>query len=109
MSIFIQNLTLKKNTRSLRLWGKILSKGKDYYIAEGLADSADDGELAPDTEPRGTGVNKLNYWATTCLTGDWTELPLVTPQQIQTSRKIKYLFTGNLEAKILSNPHFDGT
>ena len=81
----------------MRLWGKILGKGKDYYIAEGLADGGDDGELAPDTEPRGTGANKFNYWANTNLTNDWIELPIITPEQIQTSRRIKYLFTGELE------------
>jgi radial spoke head protein 4A len=35
-------------------------------------------------------------------------LPLVTPEQIQISRKIKYLFTGNLSKDILTNPDFPG-
>ena len=46
----------------------------------------DDGELAPGTEPRGTGVNKYTYWACTdCnfklfkVLDEWTDLPIVTP------------------------------
>jgi hypothetical protein len=53
----------------LKLWGKILGTQKDYYIAEGLADGGEDpGELAPDTEGKGVGVNKWNYWVSTSLT-----------------------------------------
>jgi hypothetical protein len=79
-------------------------------VAEGSADSAvDDGELPPNVEPRGTGVNRLNYWVTTdVLSGEWTELPLLYPHHIITARKIRYVFTGNLEADVISNPYFFG-
>jgi hypothetical protein len=58
-----------------------LGRDKDYYIAEGLAASAaEDGELPPDVEARGAGVNTKSYWACTdILNGDWVELPLVNP------------------------------
>jgi hypothetical protein len=63
-------LLLKKNAKQVKFWGKILGKDKDYYIAEGLADGGDDpGELTPDTEPKGVGINKWCYWVTTILTG----------------------------------------
>ena len=102
-------LSVKKNTKQLRLWGKILGKERDYYVAEGLADGGEEaGELPPNVEPKGTGVNKFNYWVSSCLTGDWTELPVVTPEQIQISRRLKYMFTGNLSTPILSNPLFPG-
>lgn len=73
-------------------------------------DSAvDDGELKFNVEPRGTGINKLNYWVTNdILSGDWTELPLLEPHHIEVARKIRYLFTGNLDAKVVSNPFFFG-
>lgn len=45
----------------------------------------------------------------TNLSGDWSELPIVTPQQMKTARKIKYLFTGDLKKSILTNPIFIGT
>jgi hypothetical protein len=102
-------LALKKSVKQVRLWGTVLGSDRDYFVAEGLADGGDDGELAPDTEPRGTGVNKWCYWVTTSLTAEWTELPLVTPAHIRTSRKIKYLFTGDLKKVVLSNPLFGGT
>jgi hypothetical protein len=66
-------LSIKKNTKQLKLWGKILTVEKDYYVAEGLADGGEDvGELAPETEAKGTGINKWSYWVTTMLTGEWT-------------------------------------
>ena len=55
---------------------------KDYYIAEGTYDGAEDGELAAYVEPRGTGVNKYAYFATNNLLGEWVELPLATPETI---------------------------
>jgi len=65
----------------LRLWGKIFGSKKDYYIAEGIAEGgADDAELPPIVEPKGTGVNKMQYWTTNdIIKGDWVELPIVTP------------------------------
>ena len=38
----IQTLSVKKNTKQVRFWGKVLGCGKDYYIAEGLADGGED-------------------------------------------------------------------
>ena len=35
---------------------------------------------------------------------DWTELPLVIPEQIKTARQIKYIFSGFLDKKVVSNP-----
>lgn len=105
----LSKLVVKKNAKQVRFWGKVLGSGHDYYVAEGVADGGEEyPEISPDTEPKGTGVNKLYYWATTQLSGDWTELPLITPQQLRVSRKIKVLFTGDLNRKIISNPHFLG-
>jgi radial spoke head protein 4A len=59
-------------------------------------DGGEEQELPPDVEPRGTGVNKLNYWACNSLLAEWVELPIITPQQVIISRKIKYLFSGDL-------------
>lgn len=51
----------------------------------------------------------MTYWvATDLLNGDWKELPIVTPDQITASRRIKYIFTGNLDRQICTNPHFKG-
>ena len=69
----------------------------------------DDGELPFNVEPRGTGINKLSYWVTNdILSNDWTELPLLYPHHIEVSRKIRYIFSGNLDAKVMTNPFFSG-
>lgn len=72
-------------------------------------EGGEEGELPLEVEPRGTGVNKMTYWvATDLLSGDWKELPLITPDQVNASRSIKYLFTGDLDRQIYTNPHFKG-
>jgi len=53
-------------------------------------------------------VNKNTYFATNDLTGDWTELPDVKPGQIRAARKIRYVFSGDLNRKIITNPYFPG-
>jgi len=39
---------------------------------------------------------------------DWFELPLVTPEQIRVARQIKHIFSGDLEAPVLTYPSFPG-
>lgn len=41
-------LTVTKGAKQMRLWGKILCSGKDYYIAEGVAEGGEEQELPPD-------------------------------------------------------------
>lgn len=53
-------LSVTKQAKQIRLWGKIFGSKKDYYIAEGIAEGgADDAELPAIVEPKGTGVNKM--------------------------------------------------
>lgn len=40
--------------------------------------------------------------------GEWIELPIVTPDQIIAARKVRYIFTGNLDADVITNPYFFG-
>ena len=46
------------------------------------------------------GINRNVFYVTNNLTEKWVELPDVKPSQIKLSRKIKYIFTGNLNRKI---------
>lgn len=84
--------------KELKFWGKIIGSESDYFIAEGIAEAGgEEGELPPEVEGKGTGVNKQTYWVCAdLLVGEWKELPLITPDQINASRRIKYQFTGNL-------------
>ena len=105
----MERFSIAKGSKDIKFWGTILGKEKDYYIIETSAEGGEEGELPPEVEPKGTGVNKMTYWvATDLLNGDWKELPIVSPDQINASRKIKYVFSGDLEKKICTNPHFNG-
>eukprot|EP00825_Cyclidium_porcatum_P039634 TRINITY_DN4852_c0_g1_i1.p1 TRINITY_DN4852_c0_g1~~TRINITY_DN4852_c0_g1_i1.p1 ORF type:complete len:497 (+),score=131.93 TRINITY_DN4852_c0_g1_i1:147-1637(+) len=108
-----KSLTLmsqKKAAKQVRLWGKILGSAKDYYVAEGIVEGgAEEEGLPADVEPKGQkGINKFNYFVTTDLTQEWVELPTINPDQLRTSRKIKYMFTGDLNREVITNPHFNG-
>jgi hypothetical protein len=59
-------------------------------------------------EPRGTGINKNVYYVTSDLTTDWIELGDVRPVHLKAAREIRYVFTGDLDTKIVTNPHFPG-
>jgi radial spoke head protein 4A len=59
-------------------------------------------------EPRGSGVNKNVYYVTSDLSVDWIELGDARPIHIKAAREIRYLLTGELDTKIVSNPHFPG-
>lgn len=51
----------------------------------------------------------MTYWVTNDLiSGDWKELPIVTPDQINVARRVKYAFTGDLERSVYTNPHIKG-
>jgi len=105
----LTQLAARTQAQSLRFWGKILGTERDYYVAEGkLNHSYSDEAPSKDVEPHGTGVNRLTFWVTNNVLDDWYELPLVTPQQLVVSRKIKHIFTGDLNAKINSYPVFPG-
>ena len=105
----MERFSILKQIKQQKFWGKIVCQHKDYFVVEGLADGGEEaGELPPDVEPKGQGINKVNYWVSTDLNSDWVELPVVTPQQMRTSRKIKYMFTGDLEAPVVRNPFFAG-
>jgi hypothetical protein len=72
-----------------------------------VAEGEKDGEAPPEAEPRGSGVNRFVYWVNDSVTGEWIELPDAIPNTINLARKFKKIFTGDLEAEVITNPHFD--
>ncbi|KAG8553140.1 hypothetical protein GDO81_003295 [Engystomops pustulosus] len=60
-------------------------------------------------EENGTGTNKYVYFVSTEAGAEWIRLPPVTPAQITAARKIRRLFTGNLDAPVITYPPFPGT
>ncbi|XP_078490298.1 uncharacterized protein LOC100180393 [Ciona intestinalis] len=63
--------------------------------------------VIPKEENR-AGANKFVYFVCNEPGKAWTKLPPITPAQIVSSRKIKKLFTGKLEAPVVSYPPFPG-
>lgn len=108
----LTKLSITTGSEKIRLWGKIYGTQKDYYIAEGFVAGAggDEEEEKPKGfEERGTGVNEFVYWVTNSSLGEWTMLPDVTPDILNATRSIKVKLTGDLDAKIITNPFFFGT
>jgi len=133
VSIFLgmRKLANKEPVKSVRIFGKILTLGKDYLICE--CEYSDDFEEPPpeepeegaegeDAAPKGiamepvkSGINKFVYyvagWNEAAMCHDlttWTKLPHVKSECLMAARKIKKMFTGNLDAAVLSYPPFPG-
>lgn len=96
----------------IRFFGKIRGTENDYYIAEGEQEGGEgdaEGEEKPaDFEANGTGINKFTYWVSHSSFGTWSKLPDISPSDMTASRRIKVLFTGDLERTIFTNPFFFG-
>ncbi|XP_037069970.1 radial spoke head protein 6 homolog A-like [Pollicipes pollicipes] len=63
----------------------------------------------PPVEPYGTGANKKVYFVTNGPGSKWIRLPNVTPTEIFVARRIKKMFTGELDNPMLTYPPFPGT
>lgn len=103
----VKRLAIENQTKSIRFWGKILGY-KDYWVVQGASAKPYLDQLPEGAEKYGSGVNTYSYWVATDPLGNWTELPLVTPQQVAASRNFKYIFTGDLNRKILLSSSFQG-
>ena len=103
----------------MRFFGKIRCTQADYYVVEATAEGAEEPEnengeepaaeeKEPEQEEKGTGVNKYTYFVTNSPFSAWKRLPDLAPSHIETARKIKVLFSGDLERDIICNPFFFG-
>ena len=93
---------------AIRFAGKIFGTGADYWIASGRLSTSEEDSKDPTIEARGKGVNETVFWVTDNLLNDWVQLPDCRPQDIKTARRIKHIFTGDLNADVESNPQFVG-
>lgn len=55
----------------MNFWGKFLTNGKDYYVAQGVTPPAPSDLLPNNGESRGTGVNYYTFWVTQDILRDW--------------------------------------
>lgn len=111
----IRNLATRENEgiKQMRFWGKILGTESDYYIVEAEREAQPDyevekeGETAPDS--KALLYSWYAYYAANDLCGAWTKLPDLRPRELRAARQIRKLFSGKLDAKVITHPYFDGT
>jgi len=111
LSNSFRHLASKESIEKVRFWGKILGTGADYYVAEGRGAGDEEGAEEGVEAPGDIGVNFYTYWVTTDLhavEADWVKLPLATAAHLVASRKGKKILTGDLEAPVITHPHFPG-
>lgn len=94
----------------MRFWGKIFALKSDYYVVEATMDAADDVERPANWEKEGDGINKMIYFVSTNILDPegWTKLEPIGPDHVKEARRIRYLFTGDLNNKINTYPKFNG-
>ncbi|RNF17769.1 putative flagellar radial spoke component [Trypanosoma cruzi] len=120
----ITMLAMEKKLRDVRFFGKIFGTKADYYVVSSQR-YVQDGEkvykevntmprparrkleVPVQPEPGFVGVNRLSFWVTSHPSAEWKLLPDVTPQQILAGRRIKRLFTGDLNAAVIASPPFE--
>lgn len=51
-------------------------------------------------------MNKFTYWVSHQSFDKWTKLPDLAPKDVEAARRIKVLFTGDLNRTIYTNPYF---
>jgi len=119
--------------KSVRLFGVVFGTQRDYLVCEGQygeeyaepeeepapeneeGEEEEDGPKPPPpvpAEPVGQGANKYVYYVAEqygngCF-DKWVKLPKLRPECVMAARRIKKMFSGNLEAPISSYPPFPG-
>merc|ERR1712032_414316 len=111
----VANSNAEDNSISkLQFWGKILGTKADYIILQGELDAPFEAPETPEgadatlTMEGGDGGNKYTYWVANSVYDKFTQLPNVTPQQIIAARRLKRMFTGNLDTVVGGHPPFPG-
>ncbi len=109
LSRSVQELATNANLTNVRLFGRIFGTKKDYFVVEAkMAEPPEPPaeEEGSKNEAYGQGANEYVYYVANSLTGGWTQLPSVTPEQIVTARQVRRFFTGDLAAPVLGFPRF---
>lgn len=122
----IAKLAMAKGLEDVRFVGKIFGTRGNYIVITSKRHTEEGEQIFEEVntmpkpprkkvpvdvqaEPGYKGCNRLTFWVTPDAVSPWAKLPDVTPQQINAARKIKKLFTGDLDAKINAYPVFEGT
>lgn len=122
----ITRLVQEKKLQEVRFFGKIFGTHANYIVVSSKR-WTEEGEqfwkekyqtpAAPrkklevpvQPEPPGAGLNRVTFWVCPYAGAQWTALPDVTPQQINSARRMKKYLTGDLDQPVNSYPPFHGT
>lgn len=123
----IAKLARDKKLSEVRFVGKVFGLTADYVIVsskryvdeaagETIYKEANTMPKAPrkkttvDVQPEGAfaGCNRLSFWVAANAASEWVLLPDTTPQLVNSARVINKLFTGDLDAPVVTHPAFLG-
>ena len=105
----MKKLMVEKDCKFIRFFGKIFGINSDYYIVQGIQNKFPMQNPQPHIESKGNeGINRYTFWVSNSILEKWEELPEITKEQIVTSRKFKYIFTGDLNSPVNSFVLFEG-
>ena len=105
----MKKLLTENKCEYIRFFGKIYGINSDYYIIQGIVKDYPMKNPQKHVESRGNeGINRFTFWVSDSLLEYWNELPDITHEQLVSSRLFKYIFTGDLNAKVKSFVPFPG-
>lgn len=119
----ITRLAMAKQLQDIRFVGKIFGFSGNYYVISTRRYLQENEviyqevntmpkpprkkvEVPVQDEPGFVGVNRLSFWVSSYPSAEWVLLPDVTAAQINASRAIKRMFSGDLNADVISSPPF---
>lgn len=82
----LKRLAVLSGATSVRFFGKIFGRQRDYWIAQGTIVGEEEKSKNPMKEKRGEGANTHIFWVTENLLKDWIQLPDAEPLQIEVSK-----------------------
>ena len=91
-----------ESIETLRLWGKVLGREADYFVAEGTLGSKEE-EEGVEAE-----ANKHTYWVCAYPGAPWQKLPSLKPEAIVVAQQLRKFMSGNLDADVSGYPPFPG-
>lgn len=120
LKLAMKKLMINEKASTLKFFGKIYGRQSDYYIVYGKLKNYPFQKYSKDKfpnpekisnhfEPKGLeGVNSLTFWVSNNFLEEWFQLPDIYPHHLSTARQFKYIFTGDLKAKVNSFVPFKG-
>lgn len=94
-----------ESIETLRFWGKLQGRNKDYYVVEGKGGHD---LLEGEGEDVEAEANKHSYWICSHIGGPWFRLPPVKPAAVLCAQKIRRFLSGDLSAPVSGYPPFPG-